>query len=205
MTVPSRKSGRVPTLRERKSGLQIRKNQVGQFFFVVAVGTQGDIVVPRVVTAYAGIAGHIVLAGLVNLPDDGNRFFLGQILFLDDPVHAIRKGRGNEDVHLVGMILENEEAQAAGNHTGAHLGKAFQDFHLRLENIVRSDADVEVPRITRVQAQRTGRRHRGHATDNIVQPVPLLPFQVLDTVRTQAELLFQRGEQLQMEMCQALR
>ena len=109
----------------------------------MAVGAEDEVVVTKVVAAFAGIALDVVLTGLVDAVDQGLGAFFRQILLFHDTRNTVRHGGSDKHVQFVGMVPEYEETGTAGHHAGTHRGKTFQDFHFGLEDIARRDIDLE--------------------------------------------------------------
>ena len=85
----------------RGSPLQERQDEIRQFFFSVAVGFQDEVVIAGIVAAYAGVTADVVLAGPVDVLDEGQGLIFRESLLPYHPRDTMRQRGGDEYVQSV--------------------------------------------------------------------------------------------------------
>ena len=93
--------GNVPGERQIQDPLQERQDEIRQFFFGVAVGFQDKVVITGIVAAYAGVTADVVLAGPVDVLDEGQGLLFRESLLPYHPRDAMRQRGGDEYVQSV--------------------------------------------------------------------------------------------------------
>ena len=119
------------------------------------------------------------------------------MLLAHHALDAVLRGGGDEDVQLVGAVLEHEESGTARDDAGALVRDALQDLRLGLEQVVGGEVRAELLDIAAVRVDQHADLGNGRNEGNEVgDPVLFLALELLDAAGGEVELFHQLPDQL---------